>query len=81
MPAKSLRLPNGHRTTSDRIQKVRVFPEYSESLCRIWVQVFEQTGLVYQGLMDLREVVFADNRQTEQPFELAGSDTPPWSGT
>lgn len=54
--AKSLCLPNGHRTTSDRITAVRVHPNRSVSLQRIYAEVFENGQCVFEGLVDLDRI-------------------------
>lgn len=60
MSAKTLLFPNGYRTTSDRLSRIKVFPQRSASLTRVYVEVFEMGNSVYRGLVDLDEVEIAN---------------------
>lgn len=53
----TLLLPNGHRTSSDRIRHVKAFPARSPSLHHAYLAIYEDAGLVYEGLVDLNRVV------------------------
>lgn len=52
MEGKWLYFPNGQLTRSDRIWHVKVFPDLSPSKEHIYVEVFEECGLVFEGLLD-----------------------------
>jgi hypothetical protein len=67
---KPLHLPNGHRTRSDRIRHVKVHPERSRSLVCVYLAIFEDEGLVYEGFVDLDRVVIA-NAGEEKPQPLS----------
>ena len=60
MSPKPLCLPNGHRTSSDRIRHVKVHPGRSPSLERVYLEIYEASGLVYEGLVDLDRVAPAE---------------------
>lgn len=64
MSPKSLHLPNGHRTSSDRIRHVKVYPARSPSLECVYVEIYEDDGLVYEGLVDLNRVATAGAGET-----------------
>lgn len=53
MSRRQLVLPNGHRTNSDRIREVRVFIDQSPSGLVPFVEVVEDSGVVYTGLIGL----------------------------
>ena len=53
MRQKFIQLPNGRRIASNEIRDVNVFPERSVSRMLVYMQVFDATGLVYEGLLDL----------------------------
>lgn len=63
---KLLQFPNGYQTTSDRIQRVRVFPERSLSLTKIFVEVVERSGVVYRGNLDLHRIEVAQHQPVEK---------------
>ena len=62
MSPKSLQLPNGRRTSSDRIRHVKVYPERSRSLTWVYLAIYEDEGLVFEGLVDLDRVVGGEAR-------------------
>ncbi len=53
MRAKILDLPNGRRTNSDRIRRIEVDLGRSLSLQIMYLEIYEDEGLIYQGLVDL----------------------------
>jgi hypothetical protein len=57
---KILDLPNGHRTSSDRITRVVVYPERSLSLRHVHMEIWEAAGAVYSGIVDLDRIVAAE---------------------
>lgn len=56
---KLLRFPNGHEMTSDQIKMVNVISPPSKVPC---LQVFDAWGLVYEGPVNLDEVVVRERR-------------------
>lgn len=60
MSPKSLQLPNGHRTSSDRIRHVKVYPARSSSRACVYLSIYEDEGLVFEGLVDLDRVVVTE---------------------
>lgn len=57
MDPKSLQLPNGCRIDSDQVRHVRVFPERSRAFDCVYMEIYADDGLVYEGLVDLDRVV------------------------
>ncbi|TCD14128.1 hypothetical protein [Oricola cellulosilytica] len=56
MANKQLRFPNGYRTSSSNITRVKVFPERSLSWNRVYVVVIENDKIVYEGLVELDKI-------------------------
>ena len=70
MPAKSLQLPNGHWTSSDQIRHVKVFPERSPSFECVFMEIYEDDGLVYAGLLDLGRVAATEDGREQLLYGL-----------
>ena len=60
MRVMNLELPNGYRTRSDRIRHVRVHPERSCSFDCVYMEIYEDDQLAYEGLVDLDRVAVTD---------------------
>lgn len=55
MTHQIIRLPNGYVTSSERVSKVRVFPDLSEGPDMPYLQVYEHGKLIFEGMMSLAE--------------------------
>ncbi|HEY0833243.1 MAG TPA: hypothetical protein VGE72_04975 [Azospirillum sp.] len=53
MVTRIVRLPNGHTTASNRISRIRIRPERSESPERPFLEIYEAGRMVFAGVMTL----------------------------
>jgi hypothetical protein len=60
MRRKILDFPNGSRINSEQISRVVIIPDRSPSFQYVYLEVYGNRGLIFEGLIDMERVVAAE---------------------